>query len=57
MRSKVSFGRATSCARLHLKKVERLEATAEDILGNRDDLEEIGIVGIDLTKRDTRHAN
>jgi hypothetical protein len=34
--------------------LERLEAQGEDILRNRNDLEEIRIVGIDLTKRDTR---
>ena len=35
--------------------LEQLEAKAEDILRNRNDLEEIWIVGIDLTKRDTHH--
>jgi hypothetical protein len=35
--------------------LERLETKAEDILQNRYDLEGIRIVGIDLTKRDTRH--
>ena len=35
--------------------LEQLEAKAEDILRNRYDLEGIHIVGIDLTKRDTRH--
>jgi hypothetical protein len=35
--------------------LEQLEAKAADILRNRNDLEEIRIVGIDLTTRDTRH--
>ena len=35
--------------------LERLEAQAEVILRDRHDLEGIRIVGIDLTKRDTRH--
>jgi hypothetical protein len=35
--------------------LKRLETRAEDILQNRYDLEGIRIVGIDLTKRDTRH--
>jgi hypothetical protein len=35
--------------------LEQLEAQAEAILQNRNDLEGIRIVGIDLTKRDTHH--
>jgi hypothetical protein len=35
--------------------LERLEAQGEAILQDRYDLEGIRIVGIDLTKRDTRH--
>jgi len=35
--------------------VEQLEAKAEEILQDRDDLEGIRIVGVDLIKRDTRH--
>jgi hypothetical protein len=34
---------------------EQLVAKTEEILQNRDDLEGIHVVGIDLTKRDTRH--
>jgi hypothetical protein len=37
--------------------LERLEAEAEAILRDRYDLEEIRIVGIDLTKRNMRHIN
>jgi len=37
--------------------LEQLETQAEAILQNRYDLEGIRIVGIDLTKRDTRHIN
>jgi hypothetical protein len=39
------------------KLLGRLEAEVEDILKNRGDLEGIRIVGIDLTKRDTRPSN
>ena len=37
--------------------LERLEAQAEAILQDRYDLEGIYVIGIDLTKRDTRHIN
>ncbi len=37
--------------------LKQLEGRAEAIIRNRDDLQGIRIVGIDLTKRDTRHKN
>jgi hypothetical protein len=39
------------------KLVEQLEAKTEDILTDREDLERIRVVGIDLTKRDARSEN
>jgi hypothetical protein len=35
--------------------VERLDAEAQKILEGRRDLEDIKVIGIDLTRRDSRH--
>jgi len=53
-----SWREPESGKRFHFSNlVERVEAVAEDIRRNHDDLEEIRIVGIDLTTRDTRHEH
>jgi hypothetical protein len=54
-RGKRKYWRNPEFGRLSFSKLlERLEAEAVDTSRSRDDLEEVRIVGIDLTKRDSR---